>query len=82
MNEGNSQGGKEELSSEPTFRVRRADVIASIGFAGVLGLLGLFWSVTSQLSENLRVEIRNAENRITNRLQVDEQWIQECCRRK
>lgn len=82
LSESDSTRREENFPSEPTFRVRKSDIITGLTVAGLTGLLTLFWNVTNQLSENLRLEVRNAENRILNRLQADEQWLQQCCQRK
>ena len=82
MTDGHSSHREGEIPGESSFRVRRSDVAASLGLAGLLGVLTLFWQITSGIQEALRMEIRNAENRITNRIQTNEQWLRECCGRR
>jgi hypothetical protein len=59
MGEGDTPRWEEGVSTEQAYRVRKSDVVAGITVAGLVGILSLFWSVTSQLSEALRTEVRN-----------------------
>ena len=81
MGEGDTPNREENLPGEPAFRVRKSDAITGLTLAGLIALLTFFWNVTSQLSENLRIEIRNSENRIINRISTNEQLLYKCCGR-
>lgn len=79
MSEGHSSDREETIPDLPVYRARASDATAwrttFFILGGGIGLLGFFWSVTSQLSETLRVEVRNerverinADNRLDARV--------------
>ena len=82
---GHTSDGDNELPSQPAFHIRSEApfnlVTALLLLGSLIGILTYVGSFADRIEQNLRIEIRNEENKRLNQTQRLEQRIDSCCQR-
>lgn len=69
MSESDPSNRREEVPVQPIYRARISDVFATISLGTLIAAMGLLYSFFHNIGQDADTKIKDAENRITKRIE-------------